>query len=99
MTSFIVLAWVAMAVALVWLGSACLQRRSIESAALYIEARHPALHNHLISALQLPESLQKHPESGISSELVEGLLEVHGAFLEQARFLEEFDARVPRSIL
>src|SRR6267142_6780483 len=75
-TSFIVLAWVATAVALIWLGSACLQRRSIESAALYIEARHPALHNHLISALQLPESLQKHPESGISSDLVEGLLEV-----------------------
>src|SRR4029453_2827782 len=75
-TSLIGLAWVAMAAALIWLGSACLQRRSIESAALYIEARHPALHNHLISALQLPESLQKHPESGISSDLVEGLLEV-----------------------
>jgi len=75
-TSFIVLAWIATAVAVIWLGSACLQRRSIESAALYIEARHPALHNHLISALQLPESLQKHPESGISSDLVEGLLEV-----------------------
>src|SRR5262249_27099739 len=48
---------------------------SLESAALYVEARHPALHNHLISALQLPESLQKHPESGISPDLVEGLLE------------------------
>src|SRR5215510_10870924 len=74
-TSFIVLAWVAAAVALIWLGYACLQRRSLESAALYVEARHPALHNHLISALQLPESLQKHPESGISPDLVEGLLE------------------------
>jgi hypothetical protein len=74
-TSFVVLAWVAIAVALIWLAHACLQRRSLESAALYVEARHPALHNHLISALQLPESLQKHPESGISSDLVEGLLE------------------------
>src|SRR5918994_1310402 len=55
---------------------ACLQRRSLESAALYVEAQHPEFHNHLISALQLPESLQKHPESGISSDLVEGLLEV-----------------------
>jgi Domain of unknown function (DUF4175) len=73
--SYIVLAWVAMAVALLWLGLACLQRHALESAALYVEARHPTLHNHLISALQLPESLQKHPENGISSELVEGLLE------------------------
>ena len=74
-TSFIMLAWAAIAVALIWLAGACLQRRSLESAALYVEARHPTLHNHLISALQLPESLQKHPESGISSGLVEGLLE------------------------
>jgi Domain of unknown function (DUF4175) len=75
-TSGIVLAWVATAMVLIWLGSTCLQRRSLESVALYVEARHPALHNHLISALQLPDSLQKHPESGISSDLVEGLLEV-----------------------
>jgi hypothetical protein len=74
-TCLTVLAWVAMAVALIRLGLACLQRRSLESAALYVEARHPALHNHLISALQLPESLQKHPESGISVDLVQGLLE------------------------
>jgi Domain of unknown function (DUF4175) len=74
-TSVVVLAWVATAVALIWLVRACLQRRSLESAALYIEARHPELHNNLISALQLPQSLQKHPESGISSDLVEGLLE------------------------
>ncbi len=75
-TSWAVLAWVAMATALVWLVRACMQHRSLESAALYVEAQHPELHNHLISALQLPESLQKHPESGISSDLVEGLLEV-----------------------
>jgi hypothetical protein len=74
-TSCMVLAWVAMALALIWLGCACLQRRSLESAALYVEARHPELHNHLISALQLPESLQKHPESGLSPDLVDGLLE------------------------
>jgi hypothetical protein len=74
-TSYGVLTWLATAVALIWLVRACLQRRSLESAALYVEARHPELHNHLISALQLPESLQKHPESGISSALVEGLLE------------------------
>ena len=75
-TSWAVLAWVAMAVALILLVRACLQQRSLESAALYIEAQYPELHNHLISALQLPESLQKHPESGISPDLVEGLLEV-----------------------
>ena len=75
-TCFTVLVWVATAVALIWLGIACLQRCSLESAALYVEARHPTLHNHLISALQLPESLQKHPESGISVDLVQGLLEV-----------------------
>ena len=74
-TCFMVLAWVATAVALIWLGIAGVQRCSLESAALYVEARHPALHNHLISALQLPESLQKHPECGISVELVQGLLE------------------------
>ncbi|HEX9871137.1 MAG TPA: DUF4175 family protein [Candidatus Tectomicrobia bacterium] len=74
-TSFAVLAWVATAVALIWLVRACLQPRSLESAALYVEAQYPELHNHLISALQLPESLQKHPESGISADLVEGLLE------------------------
>ena len=74
-TAFIVLAWIATTVALTWLGIACLQRRPFESVALYVEARHPALHNDLISALQLPDSLQKHPESGISSSLVEGLLE------------------------
>src|SRR5262245_10858528 len=56
-TSFIVLAWVATTVALIWLVHACLQRRSLASAALYVEARHSTLHNHLISALQLPESL------------------------------------------
>src|SRR5919108_2195318 len=70
-----ILAWGAMAVALIWLAHACLQRRSLESAALYVEVRHPGLYNHLISALQLPDSLQKHPESGISADLVEGLLE------------------------
>jgi Domain of unknown function (DUF4175) len=74
-TACLMLAWIATAVALIWLGSACLQRRSLESAAVYVEARHPTLHNHLISALQLPESLRKHPESGISSDLVEALLE------------------------
>ncbi len=74
-TSFLLLSWVAMAVALIWLLRVCVQRRSPESAALYVEARHPELHNSLISALQLPESLQKHPESGISPDLVEGLLE------------------------
>jgi hypothetical protein len=70
-----ILAWGAIAVALVRLLQACLQRRSLESAALHIETKRPELHNHLISALQLPESLQKHPESGISSDLVDGLLE------------------------
>jgi hypothetical protein len=70
-----ILAWGAMAVALARLTQACLQRRSLESAALYVEAKRPELHNHLISALQLPESLHKHPESGISSDLVAGLLE------------------------
>jgi hypothetical protein len=74
-TCFMVLAWMATAVALIWLGVACARRHSLESAALFVEAQHPTLHNHLISALQLPESLQKHPESGISSDLVEGLLE------------------------
>ncbi len=74
-TAVVVLAWLATAVALLWLLHACLQRRSIESAALYVEARHPELHNNLISALQLPDSLQQHPESGISSDLVAGLLE------------------------
>jgi hypothetical protein len=74
-TSCVGLAWVATAIALIWLVRGCLQRRSLESAALYVEARHPELHNNLISALQLPESLQQHPESGISSDLVEGLLE------------------------
>ena len=75
-TSWAVLAWLATTVALIWLLRACMQPRSLESAALYVEAQYPQLHNHLISALQLPESLQKHPESGISSDLVEGLLEV-----------------------
>ena len=70
------LAWGALAVALVRLLQTCLQRRSLESAALYVETKRPELHNHLISALQLPESLQKHPESGISSDLVDSLLEV-----------------------
>src|SRR5262245_41831004 len=51
-TAFIVLVWMAMAVALLWLVHACLQRRSLESAALYVEAQHPELYNHLISALQ-----------------------------------------------
>jgi hypothetical protein len=74
-TAASVLAWVAAAVALVWLVSTWWPGRSLESAALYVEARHPALHNHLISALQLPASLQKHPESGISSDLVDGLLD------------------------
>jgi uncharacterized protein DUF4175 len=74
-TAWSVFAWVATAIALIWLVHACLQQGSLESAALHIEAQHPELHNHLISALQLPESLQKHPESGISSDLVEGLLE------------------------
>jgi hypothetical protein len=69
------LAWGALAVALVRLLQTCLQRRSLESAALYVETKRPELHNHLISALQLPESLQKHPESGISADLVDGLLE------------------------
>jgi hypothetical protein len=78
-TSWAVLAWVATTIALIWLVRACLQRRSLESTALHVEAQYPELHNHLISALQLPESLQKHPESGISSDLVAGLLEVtHG---------------------
>src|SRR5688572_27570751 len=43
-TSFAVLSWMAMAVALIWLARACLQRRSRESAALYVESRHPELH-------------------------------------------------------
>ncbi|HEX2278137.1 MAG TPA: DUF4175 family protein [Candidatus Tectomicrobia bacterium] len=71
-----ILAWGAMAFALARLLQACLQRRPLESAAFYVEAKRPELHNHLISALQLPESLQKHPESGISSDLVDSLLEV-----------------------
>lgn len=74
-TGFAVLVWGVMAVALIGLGRACLQRRTLESAAVYVEAKRPELHNHLISALQLPASLQKHPESGISADLVEGLLE------------------------
>jgi hypothetical protein len=75
-TSWAVLAWIATTIALIWLVRACLQRPSLESTALYVEAQYPELHNHLISALQLPESLQKHPESGISPDLVTGLLEV-----------------------
>jgi hypothetical protein len=73
---FAVFAWGALGVAVAWLVQAGLQKRSLESSAVYIEAKHPELHNYLISALQLPESLQKHPESGISPELVAGLLEV-----------------------
>jgi hypothetical protein len=74
-TGFAVLVWGVMAVPLIGLGRACLQRRTLESAAVYVEAKRPELYNHLISALQLPASLQKHPESGISPDLVEGLLE------------------------
>jgi hypothetical protein len=74
-TCLVLLAWVAVGASLIWLVRTCLQRRPLESAALYVEARHPEFHNHLISALQLPEFLQKHPESGISSDLVDGLLE------------------------
>jgi hypothetical protein len=80
-----VLAWVAIAIALLWLMRACVQRGSIESAALYVEAQHPELHNHLISALQLPESLQQHPENGISSDLVEGMLEVTRGQIQDLR--------------
>jgi hypothetical protein len=76
LTTFVLLAWGALGVMLVLLVWACLQRRSLEAAALYIEAQHPQLHNNLISALQLPASLQKHPETGISHDLVERLLEV-----------------------
>ena len=71
-----ILAWGALVIALVQLLQACLQRRPLESAAFDVETKRPELHNHLISALQLPESLRKHPESGISSDLVDGLLEV-----------------------
>src|SRR5262245_14703899 len=69
-TAFVVLAWVATAVALFWLGQACLEKFSLESAALYVEARHPVLYNNLISALQLPESLRGHRESVIYADLV-----------------------------
>ena len=41
-TAGIVLAWVATAVALIWLGSTCLQRAPSSPSALYVEARHPA---------------------------------------------------------
>jgi Domain of unknown function (DUF4175) len=74
--SLVLLSWVAVGMAMIWLVWGCLQRRSLEAAALYVEARHPELHNSLISALQLPEALQKHPETGISSALVGRLLEV-----------------------
>ncbi len=74
-TGFVVLVWGGMAVTMIGLGRACLQRRTLESAAVYVEAKRPELYNHLISAIQLPASLQQHPESGISSDLVEGLLE------------------------
>lgn len=74
-SGFALLVWGAVAVALFRLVRASLQRHSLEAAAILIEARRPELHNHLISALQLPASLQKHPESGISSDLVDGLLE------------------------
>ncbi|MBI3326783.1 MAG: hypothetical protein HYZ81_08790, partial [Nitrospinae bacterium] len=66
----------AVGVVLVWLVRACLQRSSLEAAALYVEAKHPEVHNNLISALQLPASLENHPETGISRPLVERLLEV-----------------------
>ena len=74
--SLVLLSWVVVGMAMIWLVWGCLQRRSLEAAALYVEARHPGLHNSLISALQLPETLQKHPETGISRALVERLLEV-----------------------
>jgi len=74
--SLVLLSWAAVGVTMIWLGWGCLRRRSLEAAALYVEARHPELHNSLISALQLPEALQKHPETGISRALVERLLEV-----------------------
>lgn len=75
-TTVALLSWGALGVALSLLVWACLQRRSLEAAALHIEAQHPELRNNLISALQLPASLQKHPETGISHDLVERLLEV-----------------------
>jgi hypothetical protein len=76
MTAIALLSWGGLAIAGVWLVRGCWQRRSLEAAALSIEAAHPELHNNLISALQLPDALQKHPETGLSRTLVEGLLEV-----------------------
>jgi len=76
------LSWAAIGIAAWWFLRACLQRRSLEVAALSIEAAHPEFHNNLISALQLPDSLQKHPETGISRTLVDRLLEVTRAQID-----------------
>src|SRR5919106_6696129 len=76
LTAFALLSWGAIGIAAFWFIRACLQRRSLEAAALSVEAAHPELHNHLISALQLPDAVQKHPETGISHTLVNRLLEV-----------------------
>lgn len=76
LTTFALLSWGAIGIAVYWFIRACLQRRSLEAAALSMEAAHPELHSNLISALQLPDSMQKHPEAGISQTLVDRLLEV-----------------------
>jgi hypothetical protein len=54
----------------------CLRRVSPEAAALYVEAKHPEVFNNLISALQAPAVLEKHPPAHISRPLVERLLEI-----------------------
>ncbi len=81
-TALALLSWAAVGVTIVRLLRACLQRTSPEAAAVYVETKHPEVHNDLISALQLPEALEKHPETGISRPLVERLLEVTGSHIE-----------------
>jgi hypothetical protein len=80
--AFALLSWAAIGLAGLWFLQACWRRSSMEAAALSIEATHPELHNNLISALQLPDSLQKHPETGISRTLVDRLLEVTRAQID-----------------
>jgi hypothetical protein len=82
-TVFVLLSWGALGVVGWWFARACMQRRSLEATALSIEAVHPELHNHLISALQLPDSLRKYPETGLSHTLVDRLLEVTQTQIEQ----------------
>jgi hypothetical protein len=84
-TALALLSWAAIGVALLGVVRSCVPRRSLERAALYVEARHPELHNNLISALQLPDALRRRPEIGISPALVAGLLDVTRQQIEAVR--------------